>query len=191
MSLRPIAISLSPNTQRDDLILALKSIVNINSYQRGPYQNKVSGWFKKYFQVKNVFLFNMGRSALFFLLKNINIGSGDEVIIQAFTCVAVTDPILWTGAKPVYIDVDKSLNIDPVLLEKSISKKTKAIIVQHTFGISAQIILIKKIAQKYNIFLIEDCAHSLGATYNGKKIGTFGDAALFSFGRDKVISSVF
>ena len=90
-----------------------------------------------------------------------------------------------------YGDIDESLNLDPALLEKSITTKTKAIIVQHTFGIPARIELIKKITQKHNILLIEDCAHSLGATVNGQKVGTFGDAAFFSFGRDKVLSSVF
>jgi perosamine synthetase len=89
------------------------------------------------------------------------------------------------------MDIDETLNINPVLLEKYISPKTRAIIVQHTFGIPAKIELIKKITQKYKLILIEDCAHSLGGYYQGKKIGSWGDAAFFSFGRDKIISSVF
>lgn len=119
------------------------------------------------------------------------IGKGDEVIIQPFTCLAVPEVIIWAGAIPRYVDVDKTLNINPMLLEQSISKKTKAIIVQHTFGIPAQMDLISKITQKHGLILIEDCAHALGTSYRGKKVGTFGDASFFSFGRDKVISSVF
>ena len=125
------------------------------------------------------------------MIKSFDITYGDEVIVQAFTCLAVPEVVIWCGAKPVYLDIDESLNLDIRLLEKSISSKTRIIIVQHTFGIPAKIDMIKKIAQKHNIILIEDCAHSLGAKYNSQKIGTFGDAAFFSFGRDKVISSVF
>ncbi len=83
------------------------------------------------------------------------------------------------------------MNISIESLERNITPYTKAIIVQHTFGVPADIISIKKIAQKHNLIVIEDCAHSLGATYQGKKIGNYGDFSFFSFGRDKVISSVF
>lgn len=187
----PIAIGLSPNTQSDDFWEALKTIFQPWLWQSGKALGKVENWFEEYLAVDEVFLFNSGRSALLAVLNSFEIGLGDEVLIQAFTCVAVPDPIIWSGAKPVYVDIDETLNIDPRLIEKHITDKTKAIIVQHTFGIPAKIELIKKIAQKYNLILIEDCAHSLGSEISGKKVGTFGDAAIFSFGRDKVISSVF
>ena len=119
------------------------------------------------------------------------IGEGDEVLVQAFTCVAVPNSVLWAQATPVYADIDATLNIDPIDVEKKITNRTKAIIVQHTFGIPADMDALVALAKKHNILLIEDCAHSLGATYKGKKVGTFGDAAFFSFGRDKVVSSVF
>lgn len=187
----PIAIGLSPNTQSDDVWQAVKTIIRPWLWKEGNAQNLVEDWFKKYFGCKEVFLFNSGRSALYSILKSFGIGDGNEVLIQAFTCVAVPDPIIWVGAKPIYVDIDETLNLNPGLLEKYITSKTKAVIVQHTFGIPAKIDLIKKIAQKYNLVLIEDCAHALGAEIDGKKAGTFGDAAIFSFGRDKVISSVF
>ncbi|KKR34444.1 MAG: DegT/DnrJ/EryC1/StrS aminotransferase [Candidatus Gottesmanbacteria bacterium GW2011_GWC2_39_8] len=188
---RPIAISLSPDTESDDVLLALKTLFSPWSWKKGKYEEKVKNWFQVNYGTKNIFTFTSGRVALYYLLKSYGIGEGDEVIVQSFTCVAVPGPVLWTGAKAVYGDIDESLNLDPALLEKSITTKTKAIIVQHTFGIPARIELIKKITQKHNILLIEDCAHSLGATVNGQKVGTFGDAAFFSFGRDKVLSSVF
>lgn len=187
----PIAISLSPNTQTDDIWQAMKILVQIWKWKQGKELSLAEDWFKEYFNVTEVSLFNSGRSALYAVLASFGIGDGDEVIIQAFTCVAVPDPIIWTGARPVYVDIDETLNMDPKLLDKCITDKTRVIIVQHTFGVPAKIELIKKIAQKHNLILIEDCAHALGAEIKGKKVGTFGDAAIFSFGRDKVISSVF
>lgn len=189
--IRPIAISLTPNFEPDDYLLAFKLLLSPLKWKNGIEQDKLNNWFKDYFKCKNVYLFNSGRTALFALLKCYGIGKGDEVIIQGFTCVAIPNSIIWTDAKPVYVDIDQSLNINPAKLEKYISKKTKAIIVQHTFGIPANIKIIKKIAQNHNIILIEDCAHSLGASFENKKLGTFADAAFFSFGRDKVVSSVF
>jgi dTDP-4-amino-4,6-dideoxygalactose transaminase len=187
----PIAISLSPNTQNDDVWQAFKTLLSPWRFREGNAVYFVKQWFKKYFGVNDVYLFNSGRSALYTLLKALEIGEGDEVLIQAFTCIAVPDPVIWTGAKTIFVDIDDSLNIDPEAIERHINHKTRAIIVQHTFGIPAQISTITKIAQKHNLVLIEDCAHALGATFQGKKLGTFGDFAFFSFGRDKVISSVF
>jgi dTDP-4-amino-4,6-dideoxygalactose transaminase len=110
--------------------------------------------------------------------------------VQAFTCVAVPNSVIWSGARPVYADIDRTLNIDPVDVARKLTPMTKAIVVQHTFGIPARMDKIVAIAKKNNLIVIEDCAHSLGAAYNGKKIGTVGDGAFFSFGRDKVVSSV-
>jgi len=189
--IRPIAISLSPNTDFDDFAEALKTILDFRHLYKGPYLLKLTDCFRNYLKVKDVYFFNSGRSALYCLLKAFGVGKDDEVIIQGFTCMAVPDPIIWLGAKPVYADIDRSLNIDPRSIEQAVSKKTRAIIVQHTFGLPAQIAKIKKIAQKFNLVLIEDCAHALGTVTNGIPIGKFGDAAFFSFGRDKIISSVF
>ena len=187
----PIAIGLSPNTQNDDIWEAFKIILQPWNWKEGKAIKKVEQWFKDYFEVQDTIAFNSGRSALYAILKTLGIGKDDEVLLQAFTCVAVPDPVIWIGAKPIFVDVDETLNIDSMAIEKHITSKSKAIIVQHTFGIPAKIDMITKIAQKHELLLIEDCAHSLGATYKGKKIGTFGDAAFFSFGRDKIISSVF
>lgn len=187
----PIAISLSPNTQLDDIWQAVKTLVQPWNWKKGCAVEKIEQWFKDYFEATHAVSFNSGRSALYAVLKSFDIGEGDEVLLQAFTCVAVPDPIIWIGAKPIYVDIDETLNIDFGALEKYINKKTKAIIVQHTFGVPAKIEMIKKIAQKHDLILIEDCAHALGGSFKSKKLGTFGDAAFFSFGRDKVISSVF
>lgn len=186
-----IAISISPNTEAKDYFIALKLLVSPWCYLRGKSIKKVEEWFKKYFKVAFAISFDSARSAQYLILSSLGIGKGDEVLIQAFTCVAVPNSVLWSGAKPIYVDIDKSFNMDPQDLERKITKNSRAIIVQHTFGIAAKIAKIKEIARENKLVLIEDCAHSLGGTLDGKKLGTFGDVSFFSFGRDKVISSVF
>ena len=188
---RPISISISPNTDITDLWIAIKTLLKPWFWKSGDDINYVEQWFNKYYQTNNAVSFNSGRSALYAILSAFDFGPEDEIIVQSFTCVAAIEPIIWVGAKPVYIDIDNSINISPVLIEKAINKKTKAIIVQHTFGVPASIERIKKITQKHNLILIEDCAHSLGARIGSEKVGSLGDAVYFSFGRDKVISSVF
>lgn len=188
---RPIAIGLSPNTESDDVLRAAVTLLAPWTWKKGSAVSGAESWFCRYFDAPYAVSFNAGRSALFALLSAMGISKGDEVLLQSFTCVAVPNAIVWMHAKPVYVDIDETLNIDPVSLETQITSKTKAIIVQHTFGIPANMEAILKIAKKHNLYVIEDCAHALGASYKGKKVGTLGDAAFFSFGRDKVISSVF
>lgn len=185
-----IAIGLSPNTQKDDVVLALRLILSPWRWFRGGATKALEDWFKRYFQVRFVSTFDSGRSCEYAILTTLGVGRGDEVLLQAFTCVAVPNSVLWVGAKPVYVDVDRTGNIDPTDIEHKITKQSKAIIVQHTFGVPADMEKIVTLAKKYKLFLIEDCAHGLGATIGGRKVGTFGDFAFFSFGRDKVVSSV-
>lgn len=190
--IRPIAISLSPNTEKDDVVLALKTFFTPWKWIKEEYIGRTEKWFSRYFNAPFVFSFDSGRSAQYAILKSLGINKGDEILIQAFTCVAVPNSISWVGAKPIYVDIDiKTFNMDLEDLERKITKNSKAIIVQHTFGIASEIDKIKKLAKEYELVLIEDCAHALGAQYKGKKIGTFSDAAFFSFGRDKIVSSVF
>lgn len=185
-----ISASLSPNTDSRDVLTALGVLMTPWRWNNGSAQHVVSQWFEKRFGVVPV-LFNSGRSALLGILKAYDIAKGDEVLVQAFTCVAVPNSVLWNGATPVYVDIDDRLNMDPADIGKKVTKKTKAIVVQHTLGIPAQIDKIIQVAKKHDLLVIEDCAHALGATYKGKALGTWGDAAFFSFGRDKVVSSVF
>lgn len=137
-------------------------------------------------------LFLRGRDALQTLLRRAGVHQGDIVVLQPLTCAVVPNAILATGATPLYVDVDDTYNIDPTALEQVIASTTgiRAVIVQHTFGQPADIERIQLLCARSDILLIEDCAHALGATHNKKNVGTFGDAAIFSFGRDKVISSV-
>ncbi len=188
---KPIFTSLSPNTEKDDIILAFKLIFQPWKWKKGDSTQKLEKEFRSYLGVNNVFVFNSGRSALLAILDALGIGKGQEVLLQGFTCNAVINPILKSGAKPVFVDIDHTLNLDPNDLKKKITSNSKAVIIQHSFGWPAQIDEIMKIAEENNLFLIEDCAHALGARYKEKLCGTFGDVAFFSFGRDKIVSSVF
>lgn len=190
---RPLALSLSPNTEKEDLFAALHMLVSPYQYKKGNAIKSLEQLLTTILpiKIKNVILFASGRTALFAILSSMDIGKGDEVLLQAFTCIVVPNAIIAHGAKPVYIDIKKDLTLDSIDLEKKITKQTKAILLQHTFGIPSDIAEIERIAKQHNLFIIEDCAHVLGDTYNGKKLGTIGDAGFYSLGRDKPFSSVF
>ncbi|MDD3729034.1 MAG: DegT/DnrJ/EryC1/StrS family aminotransferase [Candidatus Pacebacteria bacterium] len=192
MKARPISISLSPNTQRDDVFLALKLIFQFWKWKKGKETLKLEEEFKKYIGAKYAFSFNSGRSSLFAILKSLDIKEGEEVLLQGFTCNAAVNPVIWAKLKPVFVDCNKDdYNIDVLDLQKKVSSKSKVVIIQHTFGQPADIDGVLKVCNENNLILIEDCAHSLGAKYKGKLVGSFGKASFFSFSRDKVISSVY
>jgi perosamine synthetase len=140
-------------------------------------------------ELSDCFYFSRGRVALYALLKAMDIKENDEVIIQAFTCLAVPNPIISLGAKPVYVDIDpKNYDMDPSSIEEKITRKTKAIIVQHTYGVPAEMDRILEISGKYKLYVIEDSCHAVGSKYKEKEVGSFGDAAFFSFGWEKPIA---
>lgn len=193
MMQQTVLTGLSPNTNAKDaciasayLFLPWKWLTLVS----GSYKQKAKSFLEKRFYDKQVYLYDSGRSALYIALSALDISSGDEVLLQGYTCVVVTNAITRTGATPVYVDIDDTYNIDPDLVEQHITKKTKALIIQHTFGAPAKLSKLMQIAKRHNLIVIEDCAHSLGAKYNGKFIGSFGDLAMLSFGSDKAVSSV-
>ncbi len=191
MPLKPIFTSLSPNVEKDDLNLVVRLIFRLFKPQKQQAQI-LEQEFKQYLNAKHAFAFNAGRTAFLAILKSLNLTPGNEILIQGFTCNALVNPILAAGLKPIFVDIkETTFNIDPTDLETKITDRTKAVVIQHTFGLPADMEKITDICQKYNLILIEDCAHALGAEYNGRKLGSFGKASFFSFGRDKVISSVF
>ena len=188
---RPISTSLSPNTEKDDVFLAFKLIFQPWRWFSGKDSQELEEEFRKYLGVGQAISFNSGRSALMAILDALEIKKGDEVLLQAFTCNSAVNPILERGAKPVFVDIDDTLNLDPEDLKRKISYRARLVMVQHNFGWPAKIEKIMDIAKERNLYLVEDCAHALGARYRGKLCGTLGEVAFFSFGRDKVISSVF
>ncbi len=191
---QPIASAFAPNYTLRDVLIAVKYLLlpwNWIKLQKGKYRRKIERKFCEFMDCRWAIGFDSGRSGLYAILKCLEIEKDDEIILQAFTTVALPNVIMLCGAKPIYVDIKKdTYNINPEKIEEKITDRTKAIIVQHTFGNPAEMDKIMEIAKKHSLYLIEDCAHSLGSEYQGKKTGTLGDAAFFSFGRDKVISSV-
>ncbi|OGG18385.1 hypothetical protein A2721_00360 [Candidatus Gottesmanbacteria bacterium RIFCSPHIGHO2_01_FULL_47_48] len=187
---KPIAISLIPNYSFSDVVRSFWLFLQPWAYLDFQAEGRLVGKISLFLGRKHVILCESGRAAEYFLLKALGIGPGDEVIIQAFTCVAVPNSIIWNGARPVYCDIDESLNLDPKKLEKLITLKTKAVIFQATFGAMGKIREIREICRQHKVLLIEDLAHGLGNESKTEKLGNFGGAAYLSFGRDKVISGI-
>jgi len=190
--IKPISISLSPNTEKDDVQLAFKLIFKPSLWKKGKAIEQLEDEFKKYLGVKHAISFNSGRSAFLAILRGLQLEVNKEVLLQAFTCNAASNPIIWAGLKPIYEDVSENdFNIDIKNLKRKLTAQSRALVVQHTFGLPVNLDEVLQFCKENNLLLIEDCAHSLGASYKGKKVGTFGKAAFFSFSRDKVISSVY
>lgn len=132
------------------------------------------------------FFFYRGSVAFYALLKAMGIQPGDEVILQVFTCDAVPATIVRAGGVPVFVDIDPhTFNLDPGKIEARLTEKTRAILVQHTYGIPAEMDRILEIARKHNLRVFEDSCHALGSRYCGQEVGTFGDGAFYSFGWHK------
>lgn len=140
--------------------------------------------------VKYAVAVNSGTSALHLIVRALGITKGDEVITTPFSFVASANCMLYEGAKPVFVDIDKkTLNINVLKIEEKITKKTKAILAVDVFSHPADWDTLKKIAKKHKLFLIEDSAEALGSEYKGRKCGSFGDAAIFAFYPNKQITT--
>ncbi len=139
---------------------------------------------------ENIYFYWKGRIALYALLKAMKIEKGDEVILPGYTCVVVPNAIKYLGAKPIYIDVEKT-TMNPSIdhFFRAITPKTKAIITQNTFGLSTQVDEIAEMAKEKNIYSIEDCTHGFGGTFKGKPNGSYCDAAFFSTQWNKPFST--
>ena len=123
-----------------------------------------------------------GLDALMLALKALGIGAGDEVIVPSNTYIATALAVTYVGAKPVFVEPDiRTFNIDPSRIEAAVTPKTKAIMPVHLYGQACDMDPIMSISKKHGLKVVEDCAQAHGATYKGKKVGTFGDAAGFSF----------
>lgn len=125
-----------------------------------------------------------GTTALETALRALGIGPGDTVLTTPFSFIASTNSILYTGATPVFADIDpRTFNIDPIQIEAALKEhpEVKALLIVHLFGLSCDMDAIMTIVKKHHLLLVEDCAQSHGAAWNGKNVGTFGDASCFSF----------
>jgi len=140
--------------------------------------------------IENVFLASKGRVGLYGLLKAMNIGKGDEVILPAYTCVVVPNAIIYLGATPIYVDIlPETYNIDYSKIQENISGKTKLIIAQNTYGLSSELDEINAIAEQNGIEVIEDCTHGFGGRYKGVLNGRHVKAAFYSTQWNKMFST--
>jgi perosamine synthetase len=131
-----------------------------------------------------------GRVGLFAILKGLGIGEGDEVLVPVPTHVVVANAVRYTGAKPVYVDCRlEDYNMDLARAAELVTDRTRALVLQHTFGIPADLDGALELAERQRLHVIEDCVHSLGATFRGRPVGSFGKAAFFSIEETKIISS--
>lgn len=169
---------------------SVMEVLNSGWLSLGPKYKLLEQKFTEYTNTKYACAVSSGTSGLHLMVKSLGIGPGDEVITTPFSFIASSNCILYVGAKPVFVDIEEtSFNIDPAKIEAAITKKTKAILVVHIFGQSADMTPILKIARKHHLKIIEDSCESIGALYKGKMTGTFGDAGIYSFYPNKQMTT--
>jgi dTDP-4-amino-4,6-dideoxygalactose transaminase len=167
---------------KEDIIHTVTEILESSHYILGEKVSELEKKVSEYIGTGYAIAVASGTDALHLAIDALDIGPGDEVLTTPFTFFATAEAILYTGATPVFVDIDPdTLNIDAAQIESHITEKTKAILPVHLFGHPADMKEIMRIARKYKLKVIEDCAQSFGAEFNGKKTGSFGDAGCFSF----------
>jgi len=156
----------------------------------GKYVTEFEQGFARYIGCRYGVAVHTGTAALHLALAALNVGPGDEVIVPDLTFAATANAIIYTGAKPVLVDVEEDTwNIDPREVEKAINENTKAVIAVHLYGHPCDIEPILNICDRYGIMLVEDAAEAHGSEYRGKKVGSFGKIGTFSFFGNKVITT--
>ncbi len=175
----------------DDVKAVLRVIQRGEYWTMGPEIKEFEERIAEYLGVEYAVVFNSGTSALHAAMLAFNIGHGDEVIVPSFTFIATANAALFVGAKPVFAEIEEErYDLDPDDVLNRITSRTRAIIPIHYGGMPAKIKELREIADDHNLVLIEDAAESLGAiTEEGRKVGTYGDAAIFSFCGNKVITT--
>jgi perosamine synthetase len=156
----------------------------------GKYVTRFEEMFAQFCGTSYALTTSSGTAALHLALLALDIGQGDEVIVPDFTFVASANAVLYCGAKPVFVDVDRSTwNIDPSKLEERLTDRTKAIMAVHLYGHPCNMDVIMAIAKNHNLKVIEDAAEAHGAEYKSKRVGSIGDIGSFSFYGNKIITT--
>lgn len=167
---------------RPQILDSIQKIIEKGDFILGEDVGLFEEEFADYCGVENAIGVASGTDAIQLALRALEIGEGDEVIVQANTFISTVLPIIYVGAKPVLVDINpQTYNIDVSEIEKKITNRTKAIFPVHLYGQVAEMDKISEIARRHNLFVIEDACQAHGATFKGKKAGSFGDIACFSF----------
>jgi len=179
-----------PDIGEEELKKVIEAVKSGWVSSKGPFIEEFEEKFAKYIGLKHGVATSNGTAALHLALTALNIKRGDEVIIPTLTFASVANAVIYTGAKPVFVDSHPDYwCINPNELEEKITENAKAIIPVHLYGHPCDMDPIMKIAKKHNLYVIEDCAEAHGAEYKGRRVGTFGDVACFSFYGNKIITT--
>ncbi len=158
-----------------EILAAVSEVIDNTAFAGGPYVAKFEEEFATYCTTRHAVGVGNGTDALWFALLALGVGPGDEVITVPNTFIATAEAITYCGATPVFVDIDESTyNMDPALVERAITPKTKAIIPVHLYGQMADMDPIMEIARKHNLFVVEDASQAHGAEYKGRRDGTIG-----------------
>ena len=183
-------IQMSTAEINHDDIQALLNVLKSGRLALGPKAKEFEEMMAEYIGVKYAIAVNSGTAALHILVRALDIGPGEVVLVPSFTFVSSVNAILYERAKPVFVDIEpETYNLDPEDLERKVTPKTKAIMAVDVFGHPAEWDEILRIADKYNLKVIDDSCEALGAEYKGKKIGQFANAAAFAFYPNKQITT--
>jgi UDP-2-acetamido-2-deoxy-ribo-hexuluronate aminotransferase len=167
---------------REEILESLTGVLESGQYVLGPKVSEFEARVAEYCEVGDAVGVASGTDALHIAIESFGIGDGDEVITTPFTFFATVEAILYTGAQPVFVDIEPdTFNLDVRQIEEKITDRTKAILPVHLFGHPADMAAIGDIAKRRNLKVVEDCAQAFGASIEGKKVGGFGDAGCFSF----------
>lgn len=176
---------------REEIDVAIRSVLDSGEYILGRSVRSFEAAFARYIGVPYAVGVASGTDAVHLALRAAGVGSGDEVITVSHTAVATVAAIEMAGAKPVFVDIDEhSFTIDPSLAERAITSKTKAIVAVHLYGQPANLNELERIARRYELVIIEDCAQAHGAVYRGRKVGSYGAAGCFSFYPTKNLGAI-
>jgi dTDP-4-amino-4,6-dideoxygalactose transaminase len=167
---------------RREFSAAIEEVIDSGAFAGGPFVERFEEDFAAYCDCKYAIGVGNGTDALWLALLALEVGPGDEVLTVPSTFMATAEAITYSGAKPVFVDIDESTyTMDPARLEEAITARTKAIIPVHLFGQPADMDPILEIARAHGLFVIEDAAQAHGAEYKGQRVGGLGDAGCFSF----------
>ncbi|NJC89289.1 MAG: DegT/DnrJ/EryC1/StrS family aminotransferase [Desulfuromonas sp.] len=167
---------------KEEIDLAIAGVLDTSYYILGPQGQAFETEAAAYLGVKHAVGVSSGTDALHLALRAAGLGPGDEVITSPFTFIATAEAIAYVGATPVFVDIDpRTFNLDPELVRKAITPKTRAILPVHLFGQPADLAPLKQLCDELDLLLIEDCAQSFGATYADKQTGSWGDLGCYSF----------
>jgi perosamine synthetase len=179
----------APDIQEED-IEAVADVLRTSRLSMGPKLEEFEQAVARYVGARHAIGVSSGTSGLHLCARALGIGEGDEVIVPSFAFIAVANVLRYERAIPVFVDIEPEiLNLDPCRIEAAITPRTKAILVVHTFGCPANLSEILAIARRHYLHVIEDACEAIGAEYDGRKVGVFGDAGVFAFYPNKQITT--